>query len=91
MPTPVLFSWSGGKDSALALHALLQQPEWEVVALLTTISSEYRRVSHHGIREELLDEQAAAIGLPLYKLWLPTGSVPCTNADYEALVGAKLA
>jgi uncharacterized protein (TIGR00290 family) len=91
MPTPVLFSWSGGKDSALALHALLEQPEWEVVALLTTISSEYRRVSHHGIREELLEEQAAAIGLPLDKLWLPTGSVPCTNADYEALVGAKLA
>ena len=50
MATPLLFSWSGGKDSALALHALLQQPEWEVVALLTTVSGEYRRVSHHGVR-----------------------------------------
>jgi uncharacterized protein (TIGR00290 family) len=89
-PTPILFSWSGGKDSALALHAVLQDPQWEVVALLTSISEEYRRVSHHGIREELLDLQAEAIGLPLDKLWLPTGSVPCTNAQYEALVGEKL-
>ena len=91
MPIPVLFSWSGGKDSALALHALLQQPEWEVVALLTSVSDEYRRVSHHGIREELLELQADAIGLPLDKLRLPTGSVPCTNAQYEQLVGDKLA
>lgn len=91
MPTPILFSWSGGKDSALALHALLQEPEWEVVGLFTSISTEYRRVSHHGIREELLDEQAEALGLALDKLWLPTGSVPCTNAQYETLVGEKLA
>jgi uncharacterized protein (TIGR00290 family) len=91
MPTPILFSWSGGKDSALALHALLHQPKWEVVALLTSVADEFRRVSHHGIREELLDLQAEAIGLPLDKLRLPTGSVPCTNAQYEQLVGGKLA
>jgi uncharacterized protein (TIGR00290 family) len=91
-PTPILFSWSGGKDSALALYALLQQPdEWEVVALLTSVSDEYQRVSHHGVREELLERQAAGIGLPLDKLRLPFKSGPCTNADYEALVGAKLA
>src|SRR3954466_10321168 len=91
-PLPILFSWSGGKDSALALHALLQQPEeWEVVALLTSVSDEYQRVSHHGVREELLERQAGAIGLPLDKLRLPFKSGPCTNADYEALVGEKLA
>jgi uncharacterized protein (TIGR00290 family) len=91
-PTPILFSWSGGKDSALALHALLEQPEqWEVVGLLTSVSDEYRRVSHHGVREELLERQAEAIGLPLDKLRLPSSNGPCTNADYEALVGAKLA
>ena len=51
-PVPILFSWSGGKDSALALHVLLQQPkEWEVVALLTSVSDEYARISHHGVRE----------------------------------------
>jgi len=91
-PVPILFSWSGGKDSALALHALLQQPEqWEVVALLTSVSDEYSRVSHHGVREELLEQQAEAIGLPLDKLRLPFKGGPCTNADYEALVGEKLA
>jgi len=89
---PILFSWSGGKDSALALHALLQHPdEWEVVALLTSVSDEYQRVSHHGVREELLERQAEAIGLPLDKLRLPFKAGPCINADYEALVGAKLA
>jgi uncharacterized protein (TIGR00290 family) len=89
---PILFSWSGGKDSALALHTVLQQPEeWEVVALLTSVSDEYSRVSHHGVREELLDRQAEAIGLPLDKLRLPMKGGPCTNADYEALVGEKLA
>lgn len=91
MPTPVVFSWSGGKDSALALHALLEDPAWEVVALLTTVAEEYRRVSHHGVREEMLERQAESIGLPLDKLYLPKGSVPCTNSEFEALVGNKLA
>src|SRR5687768_1511653 len=91
IPTPILFSWSGGKDSALALHALLQQSEWEVVGLLTTVAEEFRRVSHHGVRAELLDLPADAIGLPLDKLYLPKGSVPCTNSQFEALVGEKLA
>jgi len=91
-PIPILFSWSGGKDSALALHALLQHADqWEVVALLTSVSDEYRRISHHGVREELLDAQAAAIGLPLDKLRLPFKGGPCTNGEYEALVGEKLA
>ena len=89
--TPVLFSWSGGKDSALALHALLEQPEWEVVGLLTTVSGQYGRISHHGVRQELLDLQAEAIGLPLDKLYLPMQPGPCTNGEYEALIGAKLA
>jgi diphthamide synthase (EF-2-diphthine--ammonia ligase) len=61
-PTPVLMSWSGGKDSALALYELLRSPDWEVVGLLTSVADQYRRVSHHGVREELLDEQADALG-----------------------------
>jgi uncharacterized protein (TIGR00290 family) len=91
MPTPILFSWSGGKDSALALHAILQQPEWEVVGLLTSVADEYARVSHHGVREVLLDLQAESIGLPLDKLRLPSGMGACTNNQYEALVGERLA
>jgi diphthamide synthase (EF-2-diphthine--ammonia ligase) len=46
--TPVVVSWSGGKDSMLMLEALLEDPEYEVVALLTTVSSAYDRVSMHG-------------------------------------------
>jgi uncharacterized protein (TIGR00290 family) len=77
----ILLSWSGGKDSAWALHLLRQQAEFEVVALLTTINEKFRRVAIHGFREELLDLQAASVGLPLWKVDLP---FPCTNADYES-------
>ena len=58
---------------------------------MTSISEEYHRISHHGVREELLDRQAEAIGLPLDKLRLPFKGGPCTNSDYEALVGERLA
>jgi uncharacterized protein (TIGR00290 family) len=88
--TPVLVSWSGGKDSALALWELLCADEWEVIGLLTTVADEYRRVSHHGVREELLNDQAAALDLPLDKLRIPMHGGPCTNEQYEQLVGDKL-
>ena len=90
-PTPVLMSWSGGKDSALALYELLRSPDWEVVGLLTSVADQYRRVSHHGVREELLCEQADALGLPLDILRLTMRDGPCTNAAYEQLIGDKLA
>ena len=57
----------------------------------TSVADQYRRVSHHGVREELLDEQADALGLPLDKLRLNLGSGPCTNEAYEKLIGDKLA
>ena len=89
---PVVFSWSGGKDSALALYELQKSDRYEIVALLTTVADQYRRVSHHGVREELLDAQADAIGLPLDKLYLPTGeSDACTFEQYEDLMGRKMA
>jgi len=88
MRTAVVMSWSGGKDSALALHELRRDPRYEVVALLTSVSEEFRRVSHHGVREELLEAQAQAIGLPLTKIYLPSGhSTPCTNEVYEQIMG----
>ena len=77
----ILLSWSGGKDSAWALEVLRLQGEYEVVGLLTTINEQFRRVAIHGYREALLDEQAAAAGLPVWKVDLP---FPCTNAEYEA-------
>ena len=90
-PTAVVMSWSGGKDSALALHELSRDPRFEVVALLTTVSEEFRRVSHHGVREELLEAQANAIGLPLTKVYLPSGkTAPCTNEVYEEIMGRAM-
>ncbi|MEX2140660.1 MAG: diphthine--ammonia ligase [Pirellulales bacterium] len=87
----VVLSWSGGKDSALALHELQKCGRYEVVALLTSIAQEYRRISHHGVREDLLERQAKAIGLPLYKLYLPSNSQqPCTNEVYEGVVEQAL-
>ncbi|MDP9253521.1 MAG: ATP-binding protein, partial [Verrucomicrobiota bacterium] len=87
MKEPVVMSWSGGKDSAMALHELLRGDADEVVSLLTTVSEEYRRISHHGVRESLLDEQAKAIGIPLRKVYLPSGpSGGCTNDIYESIM-----
>ena len=77
----VLLSWSAGKDSAWSLHALRQADEYEVVGLLTTINEEFRRVAISGVREELLDAQAEAAGLPVRKVYLP---YPCSNEQYEA-------
>lgn len=81
-------SWSGGKDSAMALYELRRTPQYEIVSLLTSVSEEFRRISHHGVREQLLEEQAHAIGIPLHKVYLPSsGSHPCTNETYEQIMG----
>lgn len=65
------FSWSGGKDSSLALHRLLQNPAYEVCWLVTTLNNEANRISMHGVREQLLLMQAQSIGIPLYQIRLP--------------------
>lgn len=76
-----LLSWSSGKDSAWALHALRQSPEHEVVGLLTTVNQVADRVAMHAVRSELLRAQAEAVGLPLHIVPIPS---PCSNAAYEA-------
>ena len=75
-----LLSWSSGKDSAWSLHSLRQAGEYEVVALLTTITREYDRVSMHAVRRELVEAQANAAGLDLWAVEIPAA---CTNAQYE--------
>jgi len=67
-----LVCWSGGKDSALALRFAREHADLEIVGLLTTFSEEFDRVSMHGVRRELLEAQAAALGLPVWKVFLPT-------------------
>ena len=84
----VLVSWSGGKDSAWALHLLQQNPETELAGLLTTVNQHFRRVAMHGFRDELLRAQAAAAGLPLWEVPLPW---PCSNEQYEEAMAAACA
>src|SRR5579875_198030 len=80
-PTPTLLAWSGGKDCLMALERLRADPRWTVVALLTTITRNFDRVSMHGIRRDVLQAQARAIGLPLIECAIEW---PSSNKSYEA-------
>ena len=81
-PTPVLVSWSSGKDSAWTLHELRQQPEiWDVRGIFTTVTPAFDRVSVHGTPRWVLAEQARRLGLPLYEIEIPH---PCSNDLYES-------
>jgi uncharacterized protein (TIGR00290 family) len=82
---PALVSWSGGKDSALALYELRRT--YDVAALLTTVTEEYDRISMHGVRTALLRAQAEALGLPLDVVGIPPR---CSNATYEERLHAAL-
>src|SRR5437870_12308182 len=73
----------------MALYELRRSARYEVVALLTTVAGEFDRVSHHGVRVELLEQQAAAVGVALHKLYLPPDR--CTNEEYAALWKARCA
>jgi uncharacterized protein (TIGR00290 family) len=83
-----LVSWSSGKDSAWALHAVRLARRFELAGLLTTVTSTYGRVSIHGVREELLRRQAAELELPLRVVPIPH---PCSNEIYEEAFLAELA
>lgn len=84
----VLLSWSSGKDSAWALHLLKQQPGIHVAALFTTFNSAADRVAMHAVRRELVNEQAQAVGLPLWSVELPW---PCSNLEYESRLSEVIA
>jgi uncharacterized protein (TIGR00290 family) len=83
----IVFCWSGGKDSALALNRMLQDNRYEIVSLLTTCNEHFQRVSMHGVRLELLDAQAEAIGLPLEKIFVSQRS---SNEEYQQKMSACL-
>ena len=84
---PVVLSWSGGKDSALALDALSRDPAVVVVGLLTSVTRSYDRISVHGVRRSMLEAQVERLGLPLFEISL---SPNCTNDAYEAAFHAAL-
>jgi len=83
-----LVAWSTGKDSAFALHAAREAGEVDVVGLLTTLTAGYGRVSMHGVREEVLDRQVTAVGLPCWKVWIPPA---CVDTEYERAMGDAMA
>ena len=86
-PLKVLFTWSGGKDSAMALYELEMTGGYEIAALLTTVTVDYDRISMHGVRATLLEQQAESLRLPLEKVYL-TGNA--SNEEYEERMRDKL-
>jgi uncharacterized protein (TIGR00290 family) len=84
----VVLSWSGGKDSALALWTLRRERRVEPRALLTTVTDEYGRISMHGVRRELLQAQARAVGVPVLEVEIPPA---CSNDVYEQRMAQALA
>jgi uncharacterized protein (TIGR00290 family) len=81
-----IFCWSSGKDSSYCLHKILTEKLFDVKYLLTTMSDKFKRISMHGVREELLDNQAESIGIPLLKVRVTEG----TNNEYEKQLGIVL-
>jgi uncharacterized protein (TIGR00290 family) len=80
MAEKVLFTWSGGKDSVLALYEIQKRDDQKVVALLTTVTEDYDRISMHGVRSILLEHQANSLGLPIEKVYISKNS---SNEEYE--------
>jgi uncharacterized protein (TIGR00290 family) len=76
-------SWSTGKDCAFALLEARRLGLANVVGVLTSLSQAYDRVTHHGVRQSVLDRQLAALRLPCRKIFLP---LPCTMAEYETIM-----
>lgn len=87
MTEKILFSWSGGKDSSMALHKIQKSRNYEILALLTTVTKNYDRISMHGVRCTLLEQQAHSINIPLEKIYL-TGNA--NNDEYETKMKEKL-
>jgi uncharacterized protein (TIGR00290 family) len=85
--TPMLLSWSGGKDAAWALHTLRCRSDVEVVGLVTTLTEGYARIAMQGIRREILHAQADACDLPVIEAWMPQRA---DNATYEASYAVAL-
>jgi uncharacterized protein (TIGR00290 family) len=83
----VLMSWSGGKDSCIALYEVQREQKYQVAALLTTVTRDYDRISMHGVRRVLLERQAASLGFHLHQVLISKGA---TNEEYETKIGEAL-
>ncbi len=88
---PIALSWSGGKDSAMALRALRGDDRYDVVELITTVADRFDRVSHHGVRGSLLAMQAKAVGVPLHRIDLPVETDQgCSSGTYEQIMRSAM-
>ncbi|MHA2431555.1 MAG: Dph6-related ATP pyrophosphatase [Promethearchaeota archaeon] len=87
MKKKVLFTWSSGKDSAIALYELQKTNNYEILALLTTVTEDYDRVSMHGVRSILLEKQAESLGLSVEKIYIKKDE---SNKEYETKMQEKL-
>jgi uncharacterized protein (TIGR00290 family) len=83
----VIFSWSGGKDSAMALFKIKKAKCYEIKALLTTMTKGFDRISMHGVRKKLLEQQAESLDIPIEKIYITKTE---SNKSYEAKLKAKL-
>ncbi len=80
MKEKIILFWSGGKDSTMMLHEILESNQFEIVSLVTTLTDAYDRISMHGVRRELLEQQAQSLGLPLSKMFI---THKANNEEYE--------
>ncbi len=87
MTAPILLSWSGGKDSTLALERLLGDERFRVVGLVTTVTSTYERIAIHGVRRSILHRQAEMLRLPLIEAAIPPQA---SNDIYESAFASAL-
>lgn len=87
MNEKVIFTWSGGKDSAIALYELNRTHSYKISALLTTVTEDFDRISMHGVRRILLEQQAESLGLPLERVYITKNA---SNDEYVAKMRDKL-
>lgn len=88
MKEKAIFNWSSGKDSALCLYKIIQEQQYEILCLLTSVNELYQRISMHGVRTELLEAQAENIGFPLIKIQVP--EMPTMEAYEKAMTAALI-
>ncbi|WP_160135862.1 diphthine--ammonia ligase [Chryseobacterium sp. c4a] len=88
MKPKALFNWSSGKDSALALYKIIQDDQYEITTLLTSINKEFQRISMHGVNVSLLEQQASLLDIPLKKMELPKEP---SMEEYQRIMNTTMA
>lgn len=87
MTEKVLFSWSGGKDSAIALYKIQRNQDYKILALFTTVTKDYDRISMHGVRRILLQKQVECMGLSLHEVFIPRNG---SNEEYDSIMKEEM-